>query len=187
MSSLFLKIIVSVPAIVAATLLAPALGVLLMILRYIVSDSKKDRRGSISIIIIGLLILIPRWLFLLSEGLHFDMAVSAFLKNIVNNQFYMERVTTCGFTLIVLGIVSLIVSILFNNLLARFKNMLSGAIERNEVKHAEIEKENNFRVKEMEYKAQHSHVVTCPKCGANNTIVGDTGVCGYCRQSLSSK
>ena len=187
MNSLFLNLIISVPVIVAATLLAPVLGVLLMILRYIVSNSRKDRRGSISIIIIGLLLLIPRWLFLLSEGLHFDVTISTFLKNIVNNEFYMGRVTTCGFALIIIGIVSLIVSIVFNNLLARFKNMLSGAIERNEVKHAEIEKENNFRVKEMEYKAQHSHVVTCPKCGANNTIVGDTGVCGYCRQSLSSK
>lgn len=184
MSSLFLNLIISVPVIVAATLLAPVLGVLLMILRYIVSNSKKDRRGSISIIIIGLLLLIPRWLFLLSEGLHFDMAVSTFLKNIVNNPFYMERVTTCGFALIIIGIVSLIVSILFNNLLARLKTALSGAIERNEVKHAEIEKENNYRIKEMQYKAQNSHVVSCPKCGADNTIVGDSGVCLYCRQPI---
>ncbi len=187
MSSLFLKIIVSVPVIVAATLLAPVLGVLLMILRYMISDSRKDRRGSILIIIIGLLLLIPRGLFLLSEGLHFDPVVNTFFKSIVNNDFYMGRVTTCAFALIILGIVSLIVSILFNNLLGRFKNILSGAIQRNEETHAKIEKENNFRVKEMEYKAQNSHVVTCPNCGANNTIVGDTGVCGYCRQSLSSK
>ena len=184
MSSLFLKLIISVPVIVAATLLAPVLGVLLMILRYIVSDSRKDRRGSISVIIIGLLLLIPRWVFLLSEGMHFDMAVTTFLKNIVNNDFYMNNVTTCGFALIIIGIVSLIISIIFNNLLAHFKSMLSGAIERNEVKHAEIEKENNFRVKEMEYKAQNSHVVSCPKCGADNTIVGDSGVCLYCRQPI---
>ena len=184
MNSLFLRLIISVPVIVAATLLAPVLGVLLMILRYIVSDSRKDRRGSIAIIIIGILLLIPRWIFLLSEELNFNLVISTFFRNIVNNEFYATRVTTCAFALIIIGIVSLIVSILFNNLLARLKTALSGAIERNEVKHAEIEKENNYRIKEMQYKAQNSHVVSCPKCGADNTIVGDSGVCLYCRQPI---
>ena len=36
----------------------------------------------------------------------------------------------------------------------------------------------------MEYKVQNSHVVSCPKCGADNTIVGDSGVCLYCRQPI---
>ena len=88
MNSLFLRLIISVPVIVAATLLAPVLGVLLMILRYIVSDSRKDRRGSIAIIIIGILLLIPRWIFLLSEGLNFNLVISTFFRNIVNNRIH---------------------------------------------------------------------------------------------------
>ena len=188
MSSLFLNILVSVPVIILATLLFIPLGVLLLFLRYAVSNDRKDRRGSVSLIIIGILLLVPRIILLLAENIHFDPTGIPFFVNIVTNDFYMINVTKCAIAIIVLGIVSLIVSLAFKRIVARFRDLISGAvqgtIQKREEKRAEFEKENDLKIKEMEYKAQNSHVVTCPNCGANSTIVGDSGVCGYCRQPI---
>lgn len=188
MSSLFLNILVSVPVIIAATLLFIPLGVLLLFLRYAVSNDRKDKRGSVLLIVFGILLLVPRIILLLAENIHFDPTGIPFFVDIVSNDFYMINVTKCAIAIIVLGIVSLIVSLAFKRIVARFRELISGAvqstIQKREEHRAEIEKENDFKIKEMEYKAQNSHVVTCHNCGANTTIVGDSGVCGYCRQPI---
>ncbi len=191
MNSIFLKILVSVPAIVLGTLLFPALGVLLIFLRYAISDTRKDRRGSISLIAIGIILFIPKIILLLSEAFHFDPNVIPFFKNIITNDFYRINISNCAFALIIIGIFSLALSIIFKNLVNKFKNLLVGfvqnSIEKNEETHAKIKKENDLKIKQMEYQSQNSHVVSCDNCGATNTIVGNTGVCAYCRQPISNK
>ena len=179
------KIICSFPVILITLYYIPFLGVILILFRYFVNNKRKYYFLPICLIIMGLLILMPKifYTFLNITKIKFNMLN---ITKIVESNIYVKLLNYSKL-LISVGIIFLILSFLFRKLLVKLSNSLKNYLNKYETEQREIKEKNDLIVRERREKANNTHLVHCPNCGADNTIVGKIGKCKYCRKDIIYK
>ena len=185
-NNIFLKLISSIPVILLSIYFVPFLGVCLIILRYFVYNNKKIFTPSL-LIILGLLLLIPRILNELFDIIDFDSSKILYFNNIVDFSIYNIKVVGYAKTLLIIGVIFLIITLFFNSLLCKLEKFIYNYICISEEKNSDIREKNDLLMKEKRERAKNFRVVYCPKCGADNILTSNVGVCKYCRSKLEVK
>ena len=169
-SNKFLKLITSMPVILIILYFIPFLGVCLIFLRYFMSSIRKRVYTPIVLFIIGLLILIPKFLNVISDVVSFDINSIPYLSDIINSKTYnTEMIEYSKFiicTAIVLVIISFILEKIFNKIKIGIRSYINSSIEKD----AEISRENDIKMKIQQQKLKNTNYVRCPNCGANNIL-----------------
>lgn len=185
-SNKFLKFLCSIPVILIFLYFIPFLGICLTLFRFYVYKNNKYYSTSIILILIGALLLMPKAINLLLDLINLNVAIP-YLNDIVNADIY-ANIIKYSKLLLSFGIILLIVSIIFRNLFNKITNKLSSGIgsyiNKIEQRDAEISRKNDMIMKEKQEKAKNTHVVNCPKCGADNIFSQKIGRCKYCRTKL---
>ena len=93
--------------------------------------------------------------------------------------------------LITVGIIFLIISFIFRKailrLISKLKSGVTEYIDKYEKEQRQIREKNDLIIKERREIVKNTHLVHCPNCGADNTIVGKVGKCKFCRNDISYK
>ena len=188
MNKLF-RLICSIPIILIALYFIPFLGIVLILFRFYTHREKNVYILPIVVTIVGFLVYLPKAIFSLFDKLKINIDIS-FLNNIVSSNFYTTFMPY-GKRLITIGIIFLIISFIYKNMILKLKNMAGTKakdyIEKYEQEKREIKEKNDLKIREQREAIKNTHLVHCPNCGADNTIVGATGHCKFCRQELSYK
>ncbi len=176
---ILIKIICSIPLILISLYFIPFLGICLTILRYFVYDNKSKKNTSIILLIIGLLILIPKILsnFTFSNNI-------PYLNKIITNNIYNTNFIKLSKTLIILGTILLIISIVFTKILEKIDILLLKYFKELSNRDYEIAQKNDMQMRIKREKSKSTRVVHCPYCGADNMITESVGTCKYCRRKL---
>lgn len=186
-SNKFLKLITSMPVILIILYFIPFLGVCLIFLRYFMSSIRKRVYTPIVLFIIGLLILIPKFLNVISDVVSFDINSIPYLSDIINSKTYnTEMIEYSKFiicTAIVLVIISFILEKIFNKIKIGIRSYINSSIEKD----AEISRENDIKMKIQQQKLKNTNYVRCPNCGSNNILSEKTGTCQFCRRTIENK
>ena len=162
-----LKLICSIPVIILALCFLPVVGVLLIILRNFVYTNSRNYKTATSIIVLGIIILLPNvinWIVndvFKSEGVNIP-----YLQEIINSEIYMSLYSNCEF-IITVGIIYLIVSFAISKLTNKATNFITSYIKKQE-------------------RAKHTKVMRCPYCGAHNIITEKTAKCSFCRKAFEN-
>jgi len=181
-----LRIFSSMPIILVALYFSKILGIALLILRKFVHTEKRRFTTSITLVFSGILILLPPELQFGFDIFNLNYSLIPYFDNIINSDIYIKLLEYSKFILIlgiILSILSLIFSTLFNRLISSIKGY---AIEKEKV-NREISKQNDLEIKIKREEARNTHVVTCKSCGADNVITSSVGKCKYCRHPISKK
>ena len=185
----YAKILCSLPVILLTLYFIPFLGIVLIIIRYFVYKSK-TYGIDMYLIICGLIILIPKLIDYILKLLKIDISKIPYLETILNSEQYPKIL---GFSklLITLGIIFLIISYIFKNVVTKYTNKVTNTIqtfiEKDMQQDYEIKKANDLLMQEKREKAKNTHVVKCPYCGSDNMLTSQTGTCKYCRKNLEYK
>ena len=177
-----LKILSSIPVILLLLYYIPFLGICLILFRFYLYKDQKQYKTQIILIICGLLLLIPKLISSLKiKGI-------PYLQEIISSDIYKTLIPYSK-RLITIGIVFLILSYIFRNLITKINEKLETGvksyIEKEEQKDYEIRQKNDLIMQEKREIAKNTHVIKCPHCGANNTLTAQTGTCKHCRQPIA--
>ncbi len=182
----FFKLLCSLPIVLIALYFIPFIGICLIIFRYYVYRDYKYYSLPMYLVIFGFVLLIPKLLF---EGLKLFKINLDFttLIDVVQSDIYLKLIPYSK-KIITIGLIFLMISFIFKNavtkLLDKVKSGTKNYINKYEQEQREIREKNDLIVQERKEVANNTHLVTCRKCGADNTIVGKIGKCKYCGSSL---
>ena len=182
-----LKILCSIPVVLLSLYYIPVLGIILILFRYYAYRNKKYYSLPRTLIVCGVIILIPRLIDLIFDI--FKIKVSGFdITKITLSEFYL-RLISYSKLLVSVGIIFLLISIIFREtilkLISKLKTFIKDYINKYEKEKREIREKNDLIIKKQREDIKNTHLVHCPNCGADNTIVGKTGKCKYCRNDIS--
>ena len=188
-----LKIICSIPVILIALYFMPPLGIILLIGHYFVYGNQGSRlyRAPISLLICGLVLLMPRGLELLSVNYNIDINLPLFTD--ATNLDVYPKIVEYAKSLLIIGVIFLLLSYVLKLLANKLSNQLGGSIKHfidKEIESEEkVKQENDLKLKEkvIESKQKTPHVVKCPNCGKSNSIIGTVGKCKACRNHIEYK
>lgn len=187
MNKLF-KLLCSLPVILIALYYIPFLGIVLMLFRYYVYNNNKYYSMPIYLIISAIVIILPKLINAAIKALKISLSLD--LDKIVESDIYINLLNYSK-RLITVGVIFLILSFIFRKLIlklaSKLKNGAKDYINKYEKEQREIREKNDLIVKERREIANNTHLVHCSNCGADNTIVGKTGKCKYCRSEISFK
>lgn len=182
--NIFIKILISIPAILITLYFLPFLGVILILLRLILSNNK--RSNLFFILIVGLVLLIPK----IISYLPFNLDNIPYLKQLINSEFYNIKIIKYSKFLITVSIIFIILNYLVNKFFTNFTNHLKDKLVKyeNNMEQQRIKaiKENDMIIKERKEVAKNTSNIKCPYCGADNLITGKVGTCNYCRRKLEN-
>ena len=151
-----------------------------MVLRCFTVHNRKSLNISIVLIIISIMIYIPNFINKIAELTKINLP---YFNEIIKSDIYINLIKYSKF-LFTIGVIFLILSTLFTNIINKITNYLSNYINRKEIEEKEISEKNNLKIKEKQERAKTTHVVSCPYCGANNILTEKTGKCNYCRRLI---
>lgn len=177
-----LKILCSIPVILITLYFVPFLGICLILLRACLSKNRK-KNLYIVMIFLGFILLIPKALEYILKA---KITENQYINQILSSDIY-PQIISYSKLLIVVGIIFLILSYLFQNIFNNVRSKLNTYIEKDLQKDYEIREKNDLKMQEKREKSKNTHNVICPKCGANNLISSQTGKCKYCRNPLEYK
>ncbi len=187
-TNLFIKLLVSIPVILIVLYFIPVLGVFLLIFRYIIYSNKKRIYTPITILIVGLLILIPKLISMIFNATNISINVIPYLNNILTSDLYNINFIKYSKLLISIGVIFLILSFIFRNLFnkasAKINDKISKYITETEKRDIEISRSNDMKMKEKREKAKNTNYVKCPYCGSDNLLSEKTGKCKFCRRTI---
>ena len=93
--------------------------------------------------------------------------------------------------LITIGVIFLVLSFVFRNLLnkasIKINDQIKKQIMETEKRNIEISKSNDLKMKEKREKAKNTNYVKCPYCGSDNLLSEKTGKCKFCRRTIENK
>ena len=176
------KILCSIPIILVMLYFIPFLGVCLLICRYFIYKTEKSIKTPITLVIIGLIILIPNIINSIFKAFKIKIEIP-YLKEIINNELYTNLIKYSKL-LITIGIIFLILSYIINYILNRVGTQLKNGINEYVEEEHKRSQENDLKIKEKQERAKNTHVVKCPHCGASNMLTEKTGVCKFCRKPI---
>ena len=186
-NNIILKILLSIPIILIALYFIPFLGVCLIIFKLFVYGSKKGIITSVSLLIVGLLVLIPKVLSL--TKINIDKI--PYLKDIINSDMYNINFIKYSKLLITIGIIFLVITIILKLVITKLSNKFNGKVGEyiNEMqkKEMEISKENDMKIKLKQERAKNTSYVKCPYCGSDNLLGEKFGTCSFCRRKIENK
>lgn len=185
-NNILVKLLCSIPVILILLYFVPFLGICLIIFRYIVCDSRSNRKIPYYLIFSGLIILIPKLLNYLFNILKYKCNIEYF-NIIIDSNLYNNEFIKYSKLLIITGIVFLIISYIVNLLFIKAKGYVQSHIEEKNERDYEISKKNDLIMKEKREKAKNTNVVICPYCGADNMLSTKTGICKFCRRKIENK
>ena len=186
-TNIFLKIICSFPVILLALYYLPFIGICLIIFRKYSYRNSNTTKLSIALIITGIIILIPKLLYSISDTMKLNINKIPYLNIIIDTKLYNTNFINYSKLLMIIGIILLIIALLTRKTVDKVSNVLNSKLNDYMEKEAEISRENDLIIKEKQERAKNTHVVYCPNCGADNLIIGKTGVCKFCRKKISYK
>lgn len=190
-NNVIFKILASLPIILITLYFIPFLGVCLILLRYFMYNDKRKISTSMFIIGVGVLILIPKILYLILDMVKFDVNTIPYLNDIVNSELYNVDFINYSKFLITVGVIFLIISFVLKSIFDKVSNKLNNGIRNyineTEKRNAEISKQNDMEIKIKQEKAKNTSYVKCPKCGSDNLLGDKFGTCKYCRSKLVNK
>lgn len=186
-NNIILKILLSIPIILIALYFIPFLGVCLIIFKLFVYGSKKGIITSVSLLIVGLLVLIPKVLSL--TKINIDKI--PYLKDIINSDMYNIDFIKYSKLLITIGIIFLVITIILKLVVTKLSNKFNGKVGEyiNEMqkKEMEISRENDMKIKLKQERAKNTSYVKCPYCGSDNLLGEKFGTCSFCRRKIENK
>lgn len=173
-----IKLLCSIPVILVVLYFLPFLGVCLIISRYIINKDQKYFSLPITLVIGGLILLIPKALDSLKiKGI-------PYLSKVLSSDIYPKLITYSK-RIITIGIIFLILSYIFKSVANKLGEKLQNYIKKEEQTDYEIRQKNDLVMQEKREKAKNTHIVKCPHCGAKNTLTEPTGTCNHCRMPIS--
>ena len=161
----------------------PFLGICLVLFRCFVYN--KGRYIATALIISGIILLIPKIVGSLLKLFKQEIMIPH-LAEILESDIYIKLIGYSK-TLIIVGVILLITTYIFNIIAAKLGNSLGNYLKEEQKREQEISEKNDLIMKEKQVKAQNTHFVRCPNCGANNTVIGNIGKCKYCRCDITYK
>lgn len=179
----FIKILCSIPVILLVLYFIPFLGVILLITRYFVFQKKKVLNGLILVLVFAFIILIPKILYMIFDLIKYDYTNIPYFNDIISSSIYNDFLSYSKL-LIIVGIVFLIISFLFNKLIEKVFSYLRSYIQKQDAKEERIMEKNNLLMQEKRERAKNTHVVKCPYCGADNMLTEKHGTCKFCRRHI---
>lgn len=179
-----LRFLCSLPVILLLLYFIPFLGVILYIVRLFVY--RNNMKGSIFIIVLGVILLIPYGIELLSKVLNFDLKSIPFLYDLIYFDIYNGSIIPFSKRLITIGIIFVILSLIFREVAKGLGNKLMGYIRNQENMEREVKEKNDLVMQEKREKAKNTHYVRCPYCGGDNMLTSKTGKCKFCRRAIQS-
>ena len=180
------RILCSIPVILIVIYFLPFLGFCLLIFRYLVYTNKKNSTPLI-LIIIGILMLVPRFLKFIFNILECDLNTIPYYNEIINSNLYNINIVSYSKNLITIGIIYLLISMIVKTIFYKASNGIKNYIKEVEEKDYEIKSKNNLIVQEKQEKLKNTIAVICPNCGADNIFTERIGRCKYCRKVIESK
>ena len=181
-----LKILCSLPIILIASYFVPFLGICLILFRYYEYKNKKYYILPITLIILGIIILLPKIINYVVSILKISVKSFSYISNIIETGYYIKLLSYSKL-LITVGIIFLILSFVFKNIFNKVSSKVNNYIKEDLQKDYEIREKNDLIMQEKREKAKNTHSVTCPKCGASNLLSSQTGRCKYCRNIIEYK
>ena len=186
-NNIILKILLSIPIILIALYFIPFLGVCLIIFKLFVYGSKKSIITSVSLLIVGLLVLIPKVLSL--TKINIDKI--PYLKDIINSDMYNINFIKYSKLFITIGFKFLVITIILNLVVTKLSNKFNGKvgeyITEMQKKEIEISRENDMKIKLKQERAKNTSYVKCPYCGSDNLLGEKFGTCSFCRRKIENK
>lgn len=191
MDNKFIKFLCCLPIIFIFLYFLPFVGICLILLRAFVYRNKTKISTSIILIGVGIIIYIPKILDSILKLLKVDINKIPYLNDILTSDLYNKNFIEYSKYLITAGVILLIVSIIFKNIIRKVENKVDTTMQsyiKESVKQdAEISKQNDMEVKIKQQKAKVSSYVKCPYCGSDNILSDKFGTCKYCRRKLENK
>ena len=186
-NNIILKILLSIPIILIALYFIPFLGVCLIIFKSFVYGSKKSIITSVSLLIVGLIVLIPKVLSL--TKINIDKI--PYLKDIINSDMYNINFIKYSKLLITIGIIFLVITLILKLVVTKLSNKFNGKvgeyITEMQKKEIEISRENDMKIKLKQERAKNTSYVKCPYCGSDNLLGEKFGTCSFCRRKIENK
>ena len=189
--NLLFKILSSLPVILITLYFIPFLGVCLILLRYFMYDNRKRISTPMYIIGVGILLLIPKGLYLILNVVKININTIPYLKNIVSAELYNVDFINYSRRLICVGVIFLIISFILKTIFDKVSSKLNSGIKNyiseTQKRDYEISKQNDMEIKIKQEKAKNTSYVKCPNCGSDNLLAEKFGVCKYCRRKIENK
>lgn len=186
-NNIILKILLSMPIILIALYFIPFLGVCLIIFKLFVYGSKNSIITSVSLLVVGLLVLIPKVLSL--TKINIDKI--PYLKDIINSDIYNMNFIKYSKLLITLGIIFLVITLILKLVVTKLGNKFNSKvgeyITEMQKKEIEISRENDMKIKLKQERAKNTSYVKCPYCGSDNLLGEKFGTCSFCRRKIENK
>lgn len=186
--NILIRMLCSIPVILALLYFLPFLGICLIIFRYIVYYS--DRRRIVTpyyLVSTGLIILLPKLLKFIFDKFEYSADNIPYFNKIINSELYKVDFISYSKLLITVGIIFLILSSIISMIVDKTKSSVRSYIANQEKRNDEISRKNDLIMKEKREIAKNTNVVICPYCGADNMLTAKTGTCKYCRRKIESK
>lgn len=178
-----LSLLCSIPVILVALYFIPFLGIVLIIFRLYFKSQEKIYKLPLLLIGTAAIIFIPKLVYVIVNTFKIKVKVP-YLDKIIEADLY-EKLIKYGKYLIIIGVLYLILNYIFAKVKSSITSKFSSFIEKNEQRSYEIQKENDLKMKENQEKAKNTHFVSCPTCGSDNVLHGNTGKCKHCRRTLT--
>ncbi len=180
------KLIASIPVILLCLYFIPFVGVCLIGLRYFVYKNRKTYSAPITLIVVGLICLIPTITDTVLELARININNIPYARQVIEiaDELDFDEYAEC---LLTVGILTMIVVFATKKISEKIGRNVEKYIRAQEQAEREINEKNNLKIKEKQEAAKNTHFVKCPHCGGNNVIIGDIGKCKYCRQALESE
>ena len=185
-NNILLKVLCSIPIILISLYFIPFLGICLIILRYFIYSNKMILMPLL-LIIIGIIILVPKFLNSLLNLIKFDVNKIPYFNDIINSSLYSADFIKYSRLLLIVGVIFLIISAIFKSLLEKLESFISLYINNQIKQDALISEKNDMIMREKRDKARDTQVVYCPYCGADNMLTQKVGTCNYCRRKIQIK
>jgi len=186
-----LKILCSLPIILIFLYFIPFIGICLILLRAFIYKNQSKIKTPITLVVIGIIILIPKILYFIFDIIKVDINNIPYLKDILNSEIYINDLIGYSKYLISAGIILLIISYIVQLIYDKVSNKINKGfqsyIQESVNRDAEISKENDLKIKIKQEKAKNTGYVKCPTCGSDNLVSEKFGTCKYCRNKLVNK
>ena len=181
-NNILVKLLCSIPIIIIATYFLPFLGIILILFRFFVYN-KKRYNTAITLIVLGLIILLPK---LINYIIGLTNVKMPYLEEILNSSIYPKFISLSKI-LIILGVILIIISYISKILGEKLGNAVGNYFKEEQRKEYEISEKNDLKMQEKREIAKNTHFVKCPNCGGDNTVVGNVGKCKFCRRDIEYK
>jgi len=183
----FFKFLSSYPVIFLFLYFFPFLGVCLIFLKFFTCKNSDRKKIPVVIIVIGIVVLIPKLVYLILDLIKFDINNIPYFMNIINSDLYNISLIKYAKLLLAIGIISYMLIVILKNIFDKISNYIYQYINKTAKETAKMQERNDYKMRQKQIDAKNTSYVECPNCGSDNFISDSVGKCKYCRSVLENK